>query len=115
TLPWVTITPLGSEVEPEVNCRYASSSRGRIASQSTPGAGSPTASVGSHGTSASGGPRTIAAARPAIGVVVPTASILPAAAIRTRRATALSLRAPTGGYAGTTTTRAIRQPRNVAT
>ena len=116
-LPWLTFTPLGRPVEPEVYWRKArsdgSGSRGFQSSSS----GAANASVPSHSTSRArdAAPRAGSSrsrTRPSSGESVSTKAGSALAAMAASRGICRSF---VGGYAGTAMTPAYMQPKKAAT
>ena len=109
-LPWVTITPLGLAVDPEVYCRNAVVLRPTAGSrQAAPPSGISSLAI----TSTPGGKDT----RLAVSLVVSTADGSASSWIAASRASRCepertTERPPPGGHAGTATTFANRQAKN---
>src|SRR5437868_817689 len=114
-LAWVSITPLGAAVEPEVYWSSARVEGVRAGRHHAPASSSVSASVGSQPSAEKAGSWDAKAwARPLISAVVSTTAGCALLTIARRRGRVRWRRAGSGGYAGTATMAAYRQPKNAA-
>src|SRR5918998_6803653 len=111
-LPWVSITPFGAAVEPEVYCRKASVWAPTGGRRHLPAGSLPSSVTNQRSDFISGADADRRSSLDKMWVVVSAAVAFESATIaRSRDMDRLSR----GGYAGTATTPAYRQPRKAAT
>src|SRR6266511_2955320 len=115
-LRWVRTTPRGCAVEPEVYCRNATESSPTPGSVQAAASGPEPSSVASQGREASSGASAAnASAAPTNADVVSTSRGRASPATARSRATSGAQRAGLGGYTGTATAPAYREPKKAAT